>query len=119
MNDPGLPAELEGPHGRFRVDMEGMLPEKGYAFLYEDDRHRFFFFARIDAPSPPEFRISIWYASTEHRGGDLPRISSGEVKRIEENLRHFFRTRQFFSIHEPIVKSIDRPEDISFSWKFW
>src|SRR5262249_10512864 len=109
--------EMTGPDGSFGLAQVGGNPELENAFLYADEKYRFFFYADLVARSGRAFDIVVKHASTGHFEGGRPRIPEHDLRRIESNIAMFFSARRFTSIRKLISHADQRPRRVAFAWK--
>jgi hypothetical protein len=118
MRETGEPIEMEGSRGKFRIASAGGKAGLEWAFLYEDDKHRFFFYADVESLPDRRYGIHVNYASARRLEGPPPTIPAGDRDAIMENIRLFFTKRNFASINDELIKPEHRPQYIRFSWTF-
>lgn len=110
------PIEMDGPHGRFRIDMAGGKPELENAFLYQDDSHRFYFYAKLIPLPERRYEISVYYATTDRLQGPFPNVPIPDRDAIIDNIRLFFSKRNFAYIWDELSKPEHRPQQVTFPW---
>jgi hypothetical protein len=119
--DPATLIPLEGERGTFYVCKSGMTPEAENGIFYGDTSHQFCFFthAANDPPRnvrPAVYDLEIYDATSRRLDGILNKMPPEEVRYIERNIEHMFRTRQFFALSKPIEPDY-QPREIRFTWK--
>jgi hypothetical protein len=77
--------KIEGPDGEFGIAFYGANRE-GLRYLYQDSKHRFFFYAEVK-PKP------VWTVVIEFER--VLRLTPDEERALEHNIEHFFKTRHF------------------------
>src|ERR1700722_13392573 len=88
------PVKIHGPSGEFAIAFAGSMPD-AYCFLYEDEKHRFFFYAQMDFK--PVWWVAVEATSAGKGSGPPIRTSSEEEARLRGNIEFFFKTRFYIS----------------------
>jgi hypothetical protein len=94
---PASIIEVDRDSGCFIASTGAGLPEAGYAFLYHDNAHHFYFYAE-QRWHEEVYDVFVSDLSASRFRGDLPDISAiaADLPTIRRNAERFFRARRFF-----------------------
>ena len=89
--------EIDRDHGCFIASTGSGLPEAGYAFLYRDNGHHFYFYAHRRWQGET-YDVLVSDISTKRFGGGIPELSAlaADLPVVRRNVEKFFRERCFF-----------------------
>jgi hypothetical protein len=119
--DPATLIPLEGERGTFYVCISGMTHELENGLFYGDNSHQFCFFTHYLSQTPRDIRpvvydLEIYDATARRLDGILNKKPPEDVRYIERNIEHLYRTRQFSALSKPIGPDF-QPREIRFTWK--
>lgn len=105
---------LDGERGVFKIGQDGLHPNVGLAFVYEDKRQKFWFYINSDLISSESDYYEVNFATSTRFGYRLEKLSIADQQVIEQNIRLFFKN--YNTVGERV--SAGEGRRIIFTWKF-
>ena len=99
-----------------RIASAGVMPEMGYAFVYDDDNHHFYFYANRDWHDDSAYDVVVKYASVRRFAGPPPNVPESDMPTIKRNITKFFEQRDFSASKFPLPPT-ENFRSISFEWQ--
>jgi hypothetical protein len=105
------------PAEPFNISSDGMHPEAGYAYRYDDGKDVFWFYVNIDdnGEERGSYTLVFKHMTIGRFSGRPPSISESELRIVEENITGYFSRYTLFNTE---FRAFDKKPALRFDWAF-